>query len=203
MRTTAARSRKFKAILAGGIVLGVGAAVTLASWTDNEWAEGVFGAGTFNVQGSTTGAEDSFADHTSSGGAASLDFRIDGGDSLSPGDTVAAPFVLRLDDATTYDANVELTSAAGSGANAGALTYEIVQVDSADACTVSATGTSVVPGGTALDSTANAADFALTAGADAATGTPVALCFKVTDDDSLSQGQPATAQWQFTATSVD
>lgn len=198
---TTTRSRKFKAILAGGIVLGVGAAVTLAAWTDDEWAEGVFGAGSFNVQGSTDGT--TFTDHESEGGAAALTFDLNGGDNMSPGDTVAAPFVLRLDGPTTYDATVALTSAAGGGDNASALTYEIVQVASAGECSATATGTSVVPAGTALDSTTGAADFDLSAGAGTATGDPVSLCFKVTAGDSLEQGQNTTAQWQFTATSAD
>ncbi|HJF77169.1 MAG TPA: SipW-dependent-type signal peptide-containing protein [Brevibacterium linens] len=201
MTTTKTRSRKFKAILAGGIVLGVGAAVTLAAWTDDEWAEGVFGAGSFNVQGSTDGT--TFTDHESEGGAAALTFDLNGGDNMSPGDTVAAPFVLRLDGPTTYDATVALTSAAGGGDNASALTYEIVQVASAGECSATATGTSVVPAGTALDSTTGAADFDLSAGAGTATGDPVSLCFKVTAGDSLEQGQNTTAQWQFTATSAD
>lgn len=203
MPQSSTRSRKFKAILAGGIVLGVGAAVTLAAWTDNEWAEGTFGAGSFNVQGSTTGAEDSFTDHESSEGAASLSFDLDGGDNLSPGDTVAAPFVLRLDGETSYDASVVLNNAAGSGDNPAALTYEIVTVADAAACSASATGDSIVPAGTALGSMAGAQDFALTAGADAAAGAPVTLCFKVTADDTLAQGQDTTAQWQFTATSAE
>ena len=201
MTTTKTRSRKVKAILAGGIVLGVGAAVTLAAWTDNEWAEGTFGAGSFNVQGSTDGT--TFTDHESEGGAAALTFDLNGGDNMSPGDTVAAPFVLRLDGPTTYDATVALTSAAGGGDNASALTYEIVQVASAGECSATATGTSVVPAGTALDSTTGAADFDLSAGAGTATGDPVSLCFKVTAGDSLEQGQNTTAQWQFTATSAD
>lgn len=201
MTTETTRSRKFKAILAGGIVLGVGAAVTLAAWTDDEWAEGIFGAGEFNVEGSTNGTD--FDDHESSAGAAELSFSLDGGDNLSPGDTVVAPFALRLDGPTTYDATVALTSAAGGGDNTTALSYEIVQVASAGECTATATGTSVAPAGTALDSTTGATEFDLTAGTDTATGDPVALCFKVTADDTLTQGQDTTAQWQFTATSAE
>lgn len=199
--TKTTRSRKFKAILAGGIVLGVGAAVTLAAWTDDEWAEGIFGAGSFNVEGSTDGTN--FDDHTSSDGAAELTFSLDGGDNLSPDATTAAPFVLRLDSATTYDATVELVEAAGSGDNADALTYGIVQVGSAAACTADATGTQIVPAGTALDSTTGAAEFDLTAGAEDVAGDPVTLCFQVTADNSLTQGEDATAQWQFTATSAE
>ena len=201
MTQSSTRSRKFKAVLAGGIVLGVGAAVTLAAWTDNEWAEGTFGAGSFNVEGSTDGSD--FADHESSGGAAALTFDLDGGDNLSPGDTVAAPFVLRLDDTTTFDASVVLEDATGGGDNPGALTYGIVAVADAAACSASATGTTIVPAGTALGSTAGAQGFDLTAGADDAAGAPVTLCFKVTADDSLTQGQDTSAQWQFTATSAE
>lgn len=201
MTQSSTRSRKFKAILAGGIVLGVGAAVTLAAWTDNEWAEGTFGAGSFNVQGSTDGTD--FTDHESSDGAASLSFDLEGGDNLSPGDTVAAPFVLRLDGETSYDASVVLENAAGGGDNPAALTYGIVTVADAAACSASATGTSIVPTGTALGSTAGAQGFDLTAGADATEGAPVTLCFTVTADDTLTQGQSTNAQWQFTATSAE
>lgn len=203
MTASKTRSRKFKAILAGGIVLGVGAAVTLAAWTDDEWAEGVFGAGSFNVEGSTTGAPDSFTDHESSDGAASLDFELPASANLSPGDSVAAPFVLRLDGATTYDATVDLTSAAGTGANAANLSYGIVQVANAGACTVGATGTQIVPSGTALSSTTGKQGFNLTAGADDTAGAAVTLCFTVTAGDGLSEGENATAQWQFTATSAE
>ena len=201
MTQSKTRSRKFKAILAGGVVLGVGAAVTLAAWTDNEWAEGTFGAGSFNVQGSTNGTD--FTDHTSADGAADLTFDLDGGDNLTPGDTVAAPFVLRLDGDTSYDASVVLENAAGSGGNAAALTYGIVAVANAGACSADATGTSIVPAGTAIGSVTGAQGFDLTAGADAAEGAPVTLCFMVTADDSLTQGENATAQWQFTATSAE
>lgn len=201
MTQSPTRSRKFKAILAGGIVLGVGAAVTLAAWTDNEWAEGTFGAGSFNVEGSTNGTD--FTDHESSGGAASLSFDLTGGDNMSPGDTVAAPFVLRLDGTTTYDAGVVLESAAGSGDNEANLSYGIVAVDDAAACTAGATGTTIVPAGTALDATTGAQGFDLTAGAGSTAGAPVTLCFQVTAGNNLTEGKAANAQWQFTATSAE
>lgn len=196
------RARKIRALLAGGLVLGVGAAVTLAAWTDEEWAIGNFGAGNFNIQGSTTGEEADFTDHPSQGEAAELDFQI-AGDNLSPTDTVAAPFVLRTDAATTYDATVELTSASGEGANAENLTYGITQVESAAECTEGATGTEIVPSGTALDSMDGATGFELIAGADDAAGAPVTLCFQVTAGDDLVQGESGTANWGLTATSVE
>jgi|GEM_PF-5464807 len=58
-------SKKFKAILAGGVVLGVGAAVTLAAWTDQEWTTADFSSGSFTLQSSTasTLSDDSFNAH--------------------------------------------------------------------------------------------------------------------------------------------
>lgn len=199
--STSARGRKVRAILAGGLVLGVGAAVTLAAWTDQEWAVGSFGAGSFNIEGSTTGEEASFTDHESPAGAATLGFEVGAGN-LSPGDTVAAPFVLRTDETTTYDATVALTSAIGEGANAANLTYGITQVAGVADCVEGATGTAVVPAGTALDSVTGANEFTLAAG-DGAAGAPVTLCFQVTAGEGLTQGDPGTANWEFTATSVE
>src|SRR5699024_10565703 len=97
-------SRKVKALLAGGLVLGVGAAVTLAAWTDQEWAQGIFGTGSFNIESSTDGTN--FNDHESEGDAAELSFDMPAAENLSPGDTIAAPFVLRLAAGSTYDATV-------------------------------------------------------------------------------------------------
>ena len=200
-RTGNTRSRKVKALLAGGLVLGVGAAVTLASWTDQEWAEGVFGAGSFNIQGSIDG--ETFADHESEAGAAALTFDLPESTNLSPGTTVAAPFVMQLDAATTYDATVDLAAASAEGTAAGALTYGITEVGSAADCTAGATGTPIVPAGTDMTSVDGATTINLAAGADAAAGAPVALCFQVTAGDTLEQGQDATANWQFVGTSVE
>ena len=57
-------NRKILAVLAGGLVLGVGVAVTLAAWNDSEFATGTFTAGSFNLEGSTTGDTDAaYSDH--------------------------------------------------------------------------------------------------------------------------------------------
>lgn len=201
--TSPTKSRKVRAILAGGLVLGIGTAVTLAAWTDQEWATGTFGAGSFNIQGSTTGEEADFTDHPSEAGAATLAFELPAAENLSPGDTVAAPFVLRTDAATTYGATVELTDATGAGANAGFLSYEITQVGAVSECVEGATGTQIVPAGTGLDDITGATGFSLEAGADAAAGAPVVLCFEVTAAEGLVQGGAGTATWGFTATSVE
>ena len=190
------KSRKVKALLAGGLVLGVGAAVTLAAWTDQEWVKGEFTAGSFNIQGSTNGTD--FSDHASADGAAQLGFDLPANLSanLAPGDTVAAPFSLRLAAGTTYDAAVKLKSAAGTGDNAGNLTYKLVQVADAASCTPEAAGTTtLVAEGTSLNTAPDTAEFALEQGTSNTAGTAVNLCFQVTAGDDLKQGQQATATW--------
>lgn len=192
-------SRKVKALLAGGLVLGVGAAVTLAAWTDQEWAQGIFGTGSFNIESSVDGTQ--FDDNESDDDAAELTFDMPASQNLSPGDTVAAPFVLRLDADSTYDANVSLENATADPDNPG-LSYGITQVDSTEACTAAASGTDIVPAGTALDSTEGASTFDLTAGEETA-GEPVTLCFQVSADESLAEGVSTTAHWQFVGTSQE
>lgn len=197
------RSRQIKALLAGGTVLGIGAAVTLAAWTDDVWVGADFSAGSFTVESSATGADGSFDNHSSESDALELDFQIGATGNLSPGDALAAPLVLRIAEGTTYDAVVSLEAAAGSGNNADAFTYGIVRVPDSVACTVDATGDVVVPVGTTLDSVANASDIPLAAGQDDSAGPLVSLCFQVLADDSLEQGESASAMWQFVATSVE
>ena len=51
------RRKKTRAIMASGLVLGVGAVVTLAAWSDTVWGAGTFGTegNAFNIQGSFDG----------------------------------------------------------------------------------------------------------------------------------------------------
>lgn len=196
------KSRKVKALLAGGLVLGVGAAVTLAAWTDQEWATGTFTAGSFNIEGSTDGT--TWADHAAEGDAAALAFEINAAN-LTPGDTVAEAFAVRTAAGTTYDATADLISATSSGANAANLSYEIFTVPAigdCDADAAAAGGTSIVADGTAFSSAApTATEFNLAAGTEAAAGETAVLCFQVTAGPDLVQGGEATALWGFEATS--
>jgi predicted ribosomally synthesized peptide with SipW-like signal peptide len=189
-----------RAILAGGLVLGVGAAVTLAAWNDSEFAQGTFGAGHFNLQGSTDGT--TFDDHAS-GSPAPLSLSA-GFNTLSPGDTVSAPFVLHLDATTTNDAVVNVASATQSGSAAAELSYGIVQVASVAACTPAATGTVIVPAGTALNSVIGASTFALTKSATPGTapGADAFLCVQVTASPTLVQDTAAVGTWEFLGTST-
>lgn len=120
MATTATK-RKILAVLAGGLVLGIGTAATLAAWNDSEFATGTFTAGAFNLQGSTTSATTGYSDHnTDTGGtAASLVFSLPAtASSTGPGVTVYAPFWVRLDSATTNNATLSAAGVtAGTGGN--------------------------------------------------------------------------------------
>lgn len=193
-------SRKVKALLAGGVVLGVGAAVTLAAWTDQEWAQGIFSTGSFNIESSADG--DEFNDHESQDDAATLAFDLPGAADITPGETLAAPFVLRLAADSDYDAVVDLTTAAPAGDNVENLSYSITQVASVGDCVVEAEGDSIVSDND-LDSVSGADSFTLATGSGGEPGVPVTLCFEVTAADGLEQGQETTARWQFTGTSVE
>lgn len=202
--------RKVRAILAGGLVLGVGAAVTLAAWTDDEFATGIFTAGQFDLEGSTTSATAGFADHESADDAAALEFTVPLAGNLAPDDVVYAPFWVRLAAGTSTDATLDLaalSTAAGTPDNTANLAWEVVALADGAACDAAG-----VAGGTSLGSGTTLASAPSVAGAtvplangDPATdaGAAAALCFEVAAGPDLVQGGSATATWQLTATSTD
>jgi predicted ribosomally synthesized peptide with SipW-like signal peptide len=204
-------SRRVRALLAGGLVLGVGAAITLAAWNDSEFATGTFTAGSFNMEGSIDGT--AFAENPV-GDPAALSFST-GFDNLSPSTTVAAPFVLRLDAATTTAATVTVAAAtsAQNGLIADAtanLTYTVLTVTNVAACTSSATaadsGAASVVSSTAFNPvgaiTSTTINLAKSADAGATAGANVYLCMLVTTDADLAQDSSAVATWEFAADSA-
>lgn len=188
------RSRMIRAILAGGLVLGVGTAVTLAAWNDSEFATGTFTAGKFDLEGSTADGT-TFTNHASSPGGA-LSFTVPAS-ALSPGVSVSAPFAVRLAAGTTNAASVTLTTEAPTGTVTN-LTYTL-DIKSAWGCGSSTSSTPI--SGSALS--AGTTTFTLDAGSPTTDpGAPVYLCFTVTAGGGLVQGQTGAAIWKFTATSV-
>lgn len=96
------RNRKRKSLLAGGIVLGLGAATTLAAFTDDVFATGTFSSAKFSIQGSTAPAypgpsDTSFKDYPGPnvGGDGTTYASLAFAASMAPGDTVYAPFTIR------------------------------------------------------------------------------------------------------------
>lgn len=194
---TETKSRgKVRAFLAGGLVLGLGAAVTLAAWNDSEFAEGLFQAGSFNLEGSVDGA--SFTENDTAGDPASLEFEFNP-DNLAPGDVVHAPFSVRLDDSTSNDANVVVGSDSSTGALTG-LTYQLFTTETLG-CGADSTGTDLVAVGTPLGTTPAEVNFDLVQGVAGAAGEQVNLCFRVTATDDLAQGQVGATVWSFAAES--
>ena len=189
------RRRMVLAVLAGGVVLGVGTAVTLAVWNDSEFATGTFASGQFDLQGSTDGT--AFSSSPTAPGK-TLSFELDA-DLLSPGAVVYAPFAVQLSSDSDYEAAVTLEQAI-NGTIGTNLTYSVYEVASFGA-TCSATS---VPTGTPLvanraaNATGTVPAFELTAAAD-----PVNLCFVVTAGSGLPQGAAGTVTWEFDGTSGD
>lgn len=204
---TKATQRKVLAVLAGGLVLGVGVAVTLAAWNDSEFANGTFTAGAFNLEGSTDGT--AYSDHATTGTAATLAFTLPAGlvGNMSPTSSVYAGFWVRLAAGTTSGANLVAagtTADAAGTSNSGHLSYSIYQLAPGATCNAaSATGTPVATGAT-LDAQTGVTTVPLTAGGTAAVpGTAVQLCFKVTADAALTPSLVTNATWKFTATSTN
>jgi len=193
------RGRKVAAVLAGGLVLGVGAMATLASWNDTEYATANFTTGTFKLEGSVNQAV--FSEHASEGAAGVLTFSA-AYDNLQPGNTVYSGYALRLDQDTTYSGTVAVSAGAFSGSTAG-LSYTLFTT-ATPGCSASAVSTGViVNSNTALDAVGTPSNISLAKSTDVghSAGAPVYLCFKVSADQSLTQGQTATPTWKFTATS--
>ncbi|MCZ4301662.1 SipW-dependent-type signal peptide-containing protein [Microbacterium oxydans] len=201
--------RKVLAVLAGGLVLGVGVAVTLAAWNDSEFANGTFTAGAFNLEGSTDGT--TFSDHNTDDGdaAATLAFSLPAGvvDNMSPTDSVYAGFWVRLAAGTTSAADLEAdgTTADAAGiSNSDHLSYQIYQLAPGDTCdATTAVGTPIATGAT-LDAQTGVTAVALAPGATAIDpGVDVQLCIKVTADADLEPSLVTDATWKFTATSTN
>lgn len=188
------RSKRAKAILAGGLVLGVGAAITLAAWNDSEFATGIFAGGAFSIEGSTNGT--TFSEHPTEAAAAPLTFAVEA-DNLAPEEPVYAGFAVQLTAASTYAATVDI-EASSTAPIASSLTYSVVTTTTfgCDAASFAA-GDALVTDAATTSSTA--ADI-FTLGAAT---TPVYLCFEVTPAASLPQASPSgTVVWEFSAVST-
>jgi predicted ribosomally synthesized peptide with SipW-like signal peptide len=197
-------SRKVKAILAGGLVLGIGAAVTLAAWNDSEFASGQFAAGTFNLQGSTTSGTAGFADHATAGAAAVV-FDLASYGNVAPDDVLYEPFWVRLAANTTSGAELNLASVTpGAGTNNGNFSYEIYRLAAVDtACDAAGVaGVVLIGSGATLSSFVAEAPSTLAIGAPTTdAGAALNLCFVVTAEDTLLQGGGAATTWEFEAVS--
>lgn len=192
-QTRSDRRRMLLAVIAGGVVLGVGTAVTLAVWNDSEFATGTFSSGRFDLQGSTDGAT---FDSSPEAPGKTLTFELDA-DEMSPGAVVYAPFAVQLSSDSGYAASVTLAQqAAGTiGANLSYSVYDVGTFGATCSAATPPTGTPLVAN-RAADAAGTVPAFDLTAAA-----TPANLCFVVTAGDDLPQGATGTVTWEFDGTS--
>lgn len=199
------RSRRIRALLAGGLVLGVGAGMTLASWNDAEYSNAAFTAGYFGIVGNPGSG---FSEHPSSPGAG-LVFSIPSGSvsAMAPGNTAYAAFSVKTINPSVAG-TVLLQADAGNGAGLGAFLKYRVRLIAGTTCDAAA----FTAAGAAADvvSGAGSSDVALTSGAAASQvlaangGGTVTYCFAVTlpaATDGTAQGAVLTAKWTFLATS--
>lgn len=198
------RWKQIRALLAGGLVLGLGATATIAAWTDTENATGDFQAGAFMIEANADGTWNNTRQMTFNSG------------SMFPGAVTYAPVMVRTTPDTTVagDLKVTGTPASGNGAIISSLEYRAVLQP--------------VPGGTTPRPTCAASAFtagaqyvfgssstwqpmatAITAGTtqrlEAAQGSTLQYCFEVrlrANAPNAAQGTRASTTWTWDATSV-
>lgn len=195
MRGEGSRFTRLRAVLAGGLVLGLGVTATLAAWTDKEHTAGEFKAGTFSIIGSTNGTD--YSDHPSAPGAP-LNFTL-AANAMVPGATVYAMYSVKT-KGESVGGSIHLTAHSGNENGLGAyLEYGVAQI-AGTTCNAAAfaEGTPVV--GLRSKLTTGAATNATLPAAGAS---PVNYCFAVglpTNAPNEAQGTALDGQWTFQAT---
>lgn len=202
------RTRKVRAILAGGLVFGVGASITLASWTDTEYSSADFSAGVFEIEIATSSSEGAW------GSSNTMEFEAG---SMYPGAVAYAPVFVRTTGASTFDAHLQVTGENAQGeANgiASALRYRAISttIDNADMPSYSCseavfTGSAQYVFGSATESVAMVehpedSPPPVTA---VPLGKVAAYCFQVllpADTPNSAQGTGASHTWTWSAQSV-
>lgn len=190
---------RVRAVLAGALVLGVGGSLTLAAWTDTEYAAGQFASSTFGIEGSKDGT--TYAEHPA-GSPAGLIFTVNPA-AMSPGTASYSLFKVRTTSGTNVPGTVVLGIPTVSGALGGYLTYGVKAIPAGSSCNASTFGAStsvVVAPGPLLTAGAGASQALAPAGAS-----PVSYCFEMAlpvGTSNEAQGTSATVTWTLTATST-
>ena len=204
------RSRRIRALLAGGLVLGVGAAMTLAAWNDSEYGTATFTAGRFDIVGATDGA--TFSSHATAGAAAALSFTV-APTAMVPGTTTYALFSVKTANPSAAG-TLQLTAGTPGGTGlASYLTYGVRLVPTAAtpslSCTAatyaaaSASTSVVVADGSAL-TVSGAPTTTVPQAVTANGGTQLNYCVAVTLPTTAAngaQGLTMTQTWQIQGTS--
>ena len=202
---------RIRAILAGALALGLGGSVTLASWTDSDFAGGSFGTSVFQTESNVTkpyAALGTWSTNDVSPGA-TLVFDAT---AMSPGTVFYAPFAIRT-KATSVAGEVVLgipvVTSSGTGVTdlGAALRYRVVRSATCQASSFTGSPNFVVGSDGVKPLTVGQAVGVvnpLAAATATLPGAATQFCFEVSlpaGANNALQGQTATATWQFTATS--
>lgn len=191
------RSRRIRAVLAGGLVLGIGSAVTLAAWNDSEYGAASFTAGRFDIVGATDGT--TFSNHASSAAAATLSFVV-APTAMAPGTTTYALFSVKTANPSVAG-TVQVTAGTPGGTGlASYLTYGMKTITGTTCNLANYTGgTTVVADGSALTVSGTGTQAVAANG-----GAQVNYCIAVTlptTAPNAAQGLTMSQTWQFEGTS--
>lgn len=189
------RSRRIRAVLAGGLVFGVGATMTLAAWNDSEYSSATFTAGRFDIIGAVDGA--TFSTHPV-GTPAALTFSAPF-NAMVPGSTVYALFSVKTANPSVAG-SLQLSVASTAGTGLGTYLRYGVRTIAGTSCTAATypAGTVVVADNSAI-STAGTGTQAVAANG----GSTVNYCIAVTlpaSADNGAQGLTAVQTWQILGT---
>jgi predicted ribosomally synthesized peptide with SipW-like signal peptide len=200
-------SVRLRVLLAGGLALGVGATMTLASWHDAELATGSFAASTFATQSSVNGA--GYTTNAVSPGP-TVTFA---GAGFTPGVTKYLSVLIRT-TATSVGGTVVLGGATLSGTDAltlgAAFVYQVVRTSGTCDATAFTAGTPifVVGASSTYRPLTSGQETGVTNSLAAATatlpGTATGFCFAITLPTAAAsslQGKTASATWDFSAIS--
>ncbi|MDR5712584.1 SipW-dependent-type signal peptide-containing protein [Nesterenkonia flava] len=193
------RRRKVQAVLAAGSVLGVGAAVTLASWTSSQYTETTINAGTFVLEGAVPGGEFLPAPLESAHTLVFTDAAA-----MHPGSTGYAAFSVRTASGS-MGGEVRIQAAEENVAGLGQwLTYGVALIEDPAACHAATfnAGTQIVPRGTAVSTGSQSPASVAPDG-----GSVAHFCLEITLPEegvpNEAQGTSAHVTWEFRGSSVE
>ncbi|HWS49526.1 MAG TPA: SipW-dependent-type signal peptide-containing protein [Microbacterium sp.] len=200
------RSRRIRAVLASGLVFGVGAAMTLAAWNDSEHTNATFTAGRFGIVGAVDGV--TFSEHPAAPGA-TLNFAVAPA-AMVPGTTTYALFSVRTTPSSVAG-NLQLSASATPGGTglAAHLTYGVRVIPAATAPAATTCNSATYNAATDPTAVVVPAGSALTTGATASRpisangGATVNYCFAVTlpiTAPNAAQGLTMSQTWQILGT---
>ncbi|MBD8505712.1 hypothetical protein HT102_04325 [Hoyosella sp. G463] len=197
--------RRGRVVAAAGIVLGTGATLTLASWSDATFTTGTFGVGSFGIEASTDNGATWYQDEDI------LAFTVAAA-GVRPGDTRYAPLSVRTESGS-LGALATLGGATSEGATAifDALRYRVVETNTCDASAFTA-GASYLVGASSVRATLGTGSAPEAIALDAATASPGTArhyCFELHLPDTTPNwtnpalpGTTALARWPLTASSI-